>query len=116
MFADVNAGGAVGYFAIAFTLVCALLHYVVSTYLNATFFTFFVTSAAAVMVVLGLYFLIFRLAAGSGSGEMFVARYLPRMGLTLLCAVPLYCITGFLHNTLTATKEYARFSPTFMKK
>ena len=104
VFADLNAGGCVGYFAVTLTLSCAAVHYITRTYLNNTFFTFIVTSAAAVAAVPGLYFVIFRIASGEGTGGMFVSRYLPRMALTLLSAVPLYFAAAFLHNTLTASR------------
>lgn len=103
IFADCNSGGTIGYFAISFTIVCALVWSLSGLYLNATLFTFIVTSAAAVVAVLGVHFILFRLIAGvPDAGALFAGHYLSRMGLTLLCAVPLYVVTGFLHRSFTA--------------
>ena len=102
VFADLNSVGTVGYFAVAFTLVCAAIWKLAGMYLNDTLFTFIVTAAAAIIAVLGLHFLLFRLAAGvPDAGALFAGHYLSRMLLTLLCAVPLYFLVGFLHRSFT---------------
>lgn len=109
VFSDLNCGGTVGYFAIAFTLVCAAIWYLAGMYLNATLFTFIITSAAAIAAVLGVFFLMFRLTLGvEDPGALFVSHYLPRMGITLLCAVPLYFLIWFLHNSFTAKQAFLR--------
>lgn len=99
---DINSGGNIGYFAISFTLVCAAVHYISGTYLNDTLFTFIITSAAAVLLLLGFYFVIFR-AFGGGDGiwSLFIGHYIMRIILTLLCAVILYVINGFIHRSFT---------------
>lgn len=109
LFADLNSGGTVGYFAISFTVVCAAIRYLAGMYLNATLFTFMITSAAAIAAVLGIYFLMFRLAVcAEDAGTLFVSHYLPRMGTTLLCAVPLYFLIWFLHSAFTAKQGFLR--------
>ena len=56
-----------------------------------------VLSAGAVVLVLGLYFVFFRLFAGvPEAGVLFVSRYLMRMALTWLCFFPLYALNRFL--------------------
>lgn len=99
---DLNSSGAVGYFAIAFTVVCAAVHYFSGTYLNNTLFTFIITSAAAVLPVLGFFFVIFRaIGGGEGIWTLFFGHYILRMVLTLLSAVILYVINGFIHRSFT---------------
>ncbi|HCA04447.1 MAG TPA: hypothetical protein DEO32_00965 [Ruminococcaceae bacterium] len=97
---DLNSGGTVGYFAVTLTIVCAVIHYFRGTYLNATMFTFIITSLAGAAAVLILYFIIFR-AFGGGSWELFLSRYISRVILTLLASVILYIINGFIHKSFT---------------
>lgn len=105
-FADCSSGGTVGYFAAAFTVTVAAAVFLTEAYLNASLFTFIITSAAAVFAVLSLYFVIFRLfSGGAGVWLMYLQSYLPRMGLTLLCAVPLYFLNGFIHRSFTAKSK-----------
>ena len=102
IFADLNSGGNIGYFAVSLTLVCAAIHFFRGTYLNATLFTFIITSLFGITAAMLLYFVIFRAFGGGGAWELFLNRYISRMLLTLLSAVILYAVNGFIHRTLTA--------------
>lgn len=98
---DLSAGGAVGYYAIVCTLLCFGISYLLHTKLRATLFSLMVLSAAAVPLIVGLYFVLFRLFAGApGSGALFVRHYLSRMGCTYLCILPLYPLNKWLHGKL----------------
>lgn len=95
--ADFSAGGTIGWFAVSFTLVCFAQASLLGTYLNRNLLTGCVLSAGAVVLVLGLYFVFFRLFAGvPEAGVLFVSRYLMRMALTWLCFFPLYALNRFL--------------------
>lgn len=101
VFSDLSSAGTIGYFSVTFVLVCCAVKYFVSTYLNPTFFTYIITSAAAILMVLGLYFIIFRLYSGmSDPWTLFLNHYLSRMAVTLISAVPLYFINLFLYHSL----------------
>ena len=98
--ADISAGGTVGYFAIAFTIVCFVISGLLGTYLNRNFLSGAVLSLGAVVLIMGLYFVFFRLFAGvPESGTLFVSRFLPRMAYTFLTFIPLYFLNRFLSNS-----------------
>lgn len=98
--ADLSAGGTVGYFAVAFTLVCFAQASLLDTYLNRNALTCSVLSLGSVVAVLGLYFVFFKLFAGiPDSGTLFVGHYLPRMGYTFLTFFPLYFLNRFLKKS-----------------
>lgn len=96
------SGGGIGFFGIALTLACYFEAEILKKYLVVSFWTVFLYAFAVVVVVVGLYFVIFRLLAGiEGAGELFVSHYLARMAYTVVCVVPLYFLNGFLHRQLT---------------
>ncbi len=100
MLSDISAGGTVGYFAIAFTIVCFVQASLLDTYLNRNFLSGAVLSLGSVVLVLGLYFVFFRLFAGvPESGALFVSRFLPRMAYTFLTFIPLYFLNRFLNKS-----------------
>lgn len=95
--ADISSTGGVGYFSVAFTLVCFAVSMLLDTYLNRNLATGTVLSIAAIFIVLGLYFVFFRLFAGvPGCGALFVSRYLLRMAYT----VPVFLVLCFLNRFL----------------
>ena len=99
---DLNSAGNIGYFAITLTLICAAVHYFTRTYLNATLFTFVITSAVSIFAVMLFYFIIFRaFSSGADAWALFGSHYVPRMILTLLSAIILYVINGFIHRSFT---------------
>ncbi len=94
-------GGGIGYFGIMLTLVCYFEAELFKKYIVPSFWTVFLYAASASAVLVGLYFVIFRLLAGvEGAGELFVSHYLSRMVYTLVCIVPLYFLNRFLHKAL----------------
>ena len=94
-------GGGIGYFGIMLTLVCYFEAELFKKYIVPSFWAFFLYAAAASAVLVGLYFVIFRLLAGvEGAGELFASHYLSRMVYTLVCIVPLYFLNRFLHKAL----------------
>ena len=98
--ADISAGGTVGYFAIAFTIVCFVISGLLGTYLNRNFLSGAVLSLGAVVLIMGLYFVFFRVFAGvPESGTLFVSRFLPRMAYTFLTFIPLYFLNRFLSKS-----------------
>ena len=97
---DLSSGGTVGYFAVALTLVCFVQSGLLDTYLNRNLLTGSVLSLGAVVLVLGLYFVFFKLLAGiPDSGALFVSHYLSRMGYTFLTFFPLFFLNRFLKKS-----------------
>lgn len=97
------SGGGIGYFGIVLTLVCYLESEIFKKYLVVSFWSVLVYAFAAVLVIVGLYFVIFRLLAGiDGAGELFVLHYLSRMLYTTVCIIPLYFLNSFLYRNLAS--------------
>lgn len=98
------SGGGIGYFSIVLTLVCFLESEIFKKYLVVSFWSVLVYAFAAVLVIVGVYFVIFRLLAGiDGAGELFVSHYLSRMLYTTVCIIPLYFLNSFLYRKLAST-------------
>ena len=98
---DISANGAIGYFSVAFTLVCYASAVLLNTYLNRNAMTSAVLALGSVIAVLLLYFLLFRVFAGvPDCGALFVRHYLPRMGYTALVFFPLYFLNRFIASKL----------------
>lgn len=94
---DLLSYGGVGYYAIALTLVCFALSRLFATRLRANWLTLAVLSLAAVPLLIGVYFVLFRLTADiPDPGTLFVGHYLSRMALTWLFAVPLYVLNRLI--------------------
>lgn len=94
------SGGGIGYFGIMLTLVCYFEAELFKKYIVASFKMVLLYATAATVVLVGLYFVIFRLLAGvEGAGELFVSRYLARMAYTAVCVVPLYFLNGILFRS-----------------
>lgn len=95
------SGGGIGYFGIMLTLVCYFEAELFKKYIVVSFRMVLLYAVAASAVLVGLYFVIFRMLAGvEGAGELFVSHYLSRMVYTLVCIVPLYVLNGFLYKSL----------------
>ena len=89
-----------GYFAVAFTLVCFAQSALLDSYLNRNPLTGSVLSLGSTVAVIGLYFVFFRLWAGiPDCAALFFPRYPVRMGMTFLCFFPLYFLNRFLYRT-----------------
>lgn len=98
---DISANGTVGYFSVAFTLVCYAAAMLLNTYLNRNALTSAVLALGSIVAVVGLYFLLFRLFAGvPDSGALFVRHYLSRIGYTALVFFPLYFLNRFISSKL----------------
>lgn len=96
------SGGGIGYFGIMLTLVCFFEAELFKKYIVSSFWTVFLYAVSASTVLVGLYFVIFRLIAGvEGAGGLFVSHYLSRMAYTAVCVIPLYFLNGFLYRTLS---------------
>ncbi len=99
---DISSSGTVGFFSIAFALVCFAQASLLDTYLNRNILTSGVLSLGSVAAVIGLYFVFFRLFAGvPDCGTLFVRRYLLRMAYTFICYIPLYFLNRFLRKTFS---------------
>ena len=92
--ADVSATGGVGYFSIAFVLVCFAQASILGTYLNRNLLTAAVFSAGAIAAVLSLHYLLFKILPNATGGALFLTATLPRMLYTFLTFVPIY---GLMH-------------------
>ncbi len=100
--ADISADGTVGFFSVAFVLVCYAEASLLGTYLNRNALTSAVLSFGAIVLVIGLYFLFFKVFAGiPDCGTLFVTSYLSRMALTALAFIPLYILNNLLTKKLT---------------
>ena len=94
---DISANGTIGYFSVAFTLVCYASAMLLDTYLNRNALTSAVLAFGSIAAVLLLYFLFFRVFAGvPDCGALFVRHYLSRIGYTTLTFFPLYFLNRFL--------------------
>lgn len=95
------SGGGIGYFGIVLTLACYFEAEIFKKYLVPSFWSAFLYALVSVIVIVGMYFVIFRLLAGiEGAGGLFVSHYLSRMGYTAVCTVPLYFLNRFLYRNL----------------
>ena len=99
--ADLSAGGTVGFFAVAFTLVCFAQASLLGTYLNRNLPTAAVVSLGSSAAVLSLYFLLFRAFAGApDSAALYFFGYLPRVLYTAMTFVPLYGLNRLITKRL----------------
>ena len=99
--ADLSASGTVGFFAILLTLVCYALSCLMRYYFNSGAVAALSLCAAAVVLIFGLHFLLFRLTAGlDGAGELFINHYISRIVYTFSAAAPLYFLNRFLSRVL----------------
>ena len=99
--ADLSAGGTVGFFAVAFTLVCFAQASLLGTYLNHNLPTAAVVSLGSSAAVLSLYFLLFRAFAGApDSAALYFFGYLPRVLYTAMTFVPLYGLNRLITKRL----------------
>lgn len=97
--ADISSSGTVGWFSVAFTLVCFAQASLLGTYLNRNVLSGAVLSLGSAAAVLGGYFLFFRLLAGyPGCGELFFLRYLPRTAYTAIAFIPLYALNNLIYK------------------
>lgn len=98
------SGGGIGYFGIALTLVCFLESEIFKKYLVVSFWSVLAYAFVAVAVIVGVYFVIFRLLAGiEGAGGLFVSHYISRIVYTTVCIIPLYFLNRFLYRNLEST-------------
>lgn len=98
------SGGGVGYFGIVLTLVCFLESEIFKKYLVVSLWSVLVYAFAAVLVIVCVYFVIFRLLAGiDGAGGLFVSHYLSRIIYTTACIIPLYFLNSFLYRNPGST-------------
>ncbi len=98
---DISANGTIGYFSVAFTLVCYASAVLLNTYLNRNALTSSVLALGSVIAVLLLYFLFFMVFVGvPDCGTLFVRHYLPRIGYTAIVFFPLYFLNSFIASKL----------------
>lgn len=100
--ADISASGGVGYFSIAFVLVCFAQASVLGTYLNRNLITAAVLSAGSIAAVLSLYCLLFRIFPGIDGGSLYVTATLPRILYTFITFVPIYGMIHLITNKIAA--------------
>lgn len=106
LLADVSAGGTVGFFAFALTLICFAQAQLLDAYINRNLLSASVLSLGSIAAVLGLHFLFFFLFAGiADSGAMFVSRWLPRMAWTAAAFFPLLLLNVFLARTFSSQTD-----------
>lgn len=100
--ADLSGTGRIGFFAVALTLCCYGISHLMNTRLRSNLFTLMLLSLGGVILIIGLYFVFFRLLAGvPDSGILFVNHYISRILYTYVCIVPLYFLNSFLKRRLT---------------
>ena len=99
-FTDMAAGGGIGFFAIALTLICWLEAYVFDTYLVPNIVSGFVYSALATAVVIGIYFLMFKaFSAIPDPLVLFVNHYISRIVYTIVMFIPICILVRFLNRS-----------------
>ncbi len=97
-FADISAGGTVGFFAVALTLLCYVLCCLMRYFFSTGTVVALPFCLSAVVVILGARFLIFALPPGGA--ELFVNHYISRIVYTFAATVPLYFLNRFLSGVL----------------
>ena len=88
---DLSGGGAVGYYAVSAALICASISQLLRRVLQNSLLTGAVLRAAAVTLIIGLYFLLFRLFQPG-----LLPSYLRRAALTYACIFPLWGLNSAL--------------------
>lgn len=97
---DLASGGGIGFFAITLTLACYFEAHVFSSYLVPNIFSASVYSACAVVLLIGVYFLLFKITAGVPDwGALFVNHYISRIVYTCVMFVPVCLITRFIYKS-----------------
>lgn len=84
---DISTYGAIGFFAMTLTLVCYFEAHIFSTYFISGFLQTMVFALPAVVCVIGVYFLIFKVGIPQ-SGVLFINHYVSRMIYTFIMTVP----------------------------
>lgn len=103
-FTDIGAGG-IGFFAVTLTLICFVESEYFRKYFVPSFIAVLVYSLLAVVVLVCLYFVVFRLFADfESAGMMFVRHYISRIIYTFVMVIPLYFINGFLSSNLNSSR------------
>lgn len=98
---DLAAGGAIGYFAIILTLICFFESHVFGTYFVPNIISATVYSAAATVLSIGVYFLIFKVFSGIPDWQiLFVNHYISRIVYTFVMFIPICILVRFLHKNL----------------
>lgn len=96
---DLSGTGRIGYFAFALTLCCYGISCLMNTRIRANIFTLMLLSLGAVTLMVGLFFIFFRLLSGVPDGwALFVNHYISRIVYTYVCIVPLYFLNRFLNR------------------
>ena len=91
---DLSGCGSIGFFALTAALVCAAASYRLKNVWQNRFLTRSLLCAAAVVLTIGLYFLLFR--AWQENSVSLLPHYLWRMLLTWLAALPFYGVNALL--------------------
>ena len=86
-----------GYFAVTATIVCFFISKLFEMRWRRYWLSAAVISSSAVLITVCGYFCLFRLAAIPDWDVLFVRHYLPGIGLTTACSVPLY---GVFHRII----------------
>ena len=96
---DIASGGGVGFFAVLLTLICYFEAHIFSTYFVSNIISASAYAAVSVTVLIGLYFLLFRLISGVPDAHiLFVNHYISRIIYTIVMFIPLCAVTRFIHN------------------
>lgn len=86
-----------GYFAVTATVVCFFISKLFEMRWRRYWLSATIISSTAVLITVCGYFCLFRLAAIPDWSVLFLRHYLPRIGLTTACSVPLY---GVFHRII----------------
>lgn len=94
---DLASSSSVGYFAILLTLLCYFESHIFSNIFVPNFFSAFVFSTASTVVLIGGYFLFFKLFASvDGWQVLFVNHYISRIIYSAAVFVPIYFVVKFV--------------------
>ena len=86
-----------GYFAVTATVVCFFISKLFEMRWRRYWLSAAIISSSAVLIIVCGYFCLFRLAAVPDWSVLFLRHYLPGIGLTTACSVPLY---GLFHRII----------------
>lgn len=101
MLCDLAVSNTIGYFAIAFLIICYFETLLFKTVMVKNFINTMVISFCACVLIIGIYFLFFYVFQGYGSEVYyFMNHYVSRIVYTFLTCLPIYFINKFLYSQI----------------
>lgn len=98
---DMATGGTIGFFALVLTIVCYMESNIFRRYFVSSLLSVMVFAFVVIPVVICLYFLIFKVAAGFSDWHiLFVNHYISRIVYSFVMIIPFYFLNSYLSKRL----------------